>query len=328
MLAGLLLPHSIWLLVDGLQLCPSQPRPRQPGDPACRPRRPGCSELPRGPTRTRARTRQQLDVRAGGRRWSPRQEGVSWRGGDTAGRALLLSAGAGGRGSGHLNLSGRRRVGGSRGPQRLCPASGVEGAGLGVLASGPSWGLPGHGVSGGKGLTLGGRRALPLDRRSHHSCHLGSRDLRSPSQVAEKFCSGVAKTCASPTLGVCWVCGDSPGAPRSRLGCWGVLGQPGGRCSLEVTFCPPCPGTVSTSLQLAYALTVPRGKLLLLLLKFQCLALRMVPGTEEERRAICVLRAYRLARAESALVGTKSFSLGFHCVLEVAVLLWVTFILG
>ncbi|XP_060989331.1 uncharacterized protein LOC133049376 [Dama dama] len=66
LLVGLLLPHSIWLLVDGLQLCPSPPRPRQPGDPACRPRRLGCSEPPRGPTRTGARTRQQLDVCAGG----------------------------------------------------------------------------------------------------------------------------------------------------------------------------------------------------------------------------------------------------------------------
>lgn len=40
-------------------------------------------------------------------------------------------------------------------------------------------------------------------------------------------------------------------------------------------------------------------------------------GTEEERRAVWLLRVYRLARAESALVGTKSFfSLGFHCVLD------------
>ena len=37
--------------VAGLQLCPSPPRPRQPGDPACRPRRPSCSEPPHGPTR-------------------------------------------------------------------------------------------------------------------------------------------------------------------------------------------------------------------------------------------------------------------------------------
>lgn len=314
-LVGLLLPHRIWLLVDGLQLCPLPPRPWQPGDPACRPRRPGCSEPPRGPTRTGARTRQHLDVRAGGRRWSPLQEGVSWGGGGTAGRASSAECWGWSRGSGRLNRSGRRRVGGSRGPQRLCPGSGVEGAGLGVLASGLSWGLPGHAVSGGRGLTLGDRRALPLDRHSHHSCHLGSRDLLSPSQVAEKFCLGVAKTCASPTLGVCWVCRDSPGAPRSRLGCWGALGQPGGEMLPGGHFLRPFPGD-REHIPAASMPSLSPGNRSWLLLKFQCLALRMVPRTEEERRAVWVLRAYRLARAESVLVGTKSFSLGFHCVLD------------
>ena len=156
---------------------------------------------------------------------------------------LLLSAGAGHRGSGRLNHSGRRWVRGSQGPQQLCPGSGVEGAGPGVLATRPSWGPPEA-----EGLTLVGRRDLPLDRRSHHCCHLGSRDLRCLSQVGEKFCSGDCRNVCQPHSRRLLCLRRQPWGTGPRL-VGGTLGQPGrGRCSLEDAFCPPFPGTVSMSL--------------------------------------------------------------------------------
>ena len=155
--------------------------------------------------------------------------GAPWAG------PLLLSAGAGHRGSGRLNHSGRRWVGGVPGPQQLCPGSGVEGAGPGVLATGPSWGPPEA-----EGLTLVGRRDLPLDRRSHHCCHLGSRDSRSLSQVGETFCSGDCRNVCQPHSRCLLCLWREPWGAGSRL-VGGTLGQPWGEMLPGGRFLSPLP---------------------------------------------------------------------------------------
>jgi len=236
-------PLACWLVAAAQHLAPRGWAPAVPiatsaataGRPCVPPPTPGLLRAASRPHEDRDPTRQQLDVRAGGRRWSPRGKGCPGRVGAPWAGPLLLSAGAGHRGSGRLNHSGRRWVGGVPGPQQLCPGSGVEGAGPGVLATGPSWGPPEA-----EGLTLVGRRDLPLDRRSHHCCHLGSRDSRSLSQVGETFCSGDCRNVCQPHSRCLLCLWREPWGAGSRL-VGGTLGQPWGEMLPGGRFLSPLP---------------------------------------------------------------------------------------
>lgn len=160
-------PLACWLVAAAQHLAPRGWAPAVPiatsaaaaGRPCVPPPTPGLLRAASRPHEDRDPTRQQLDVRAGGRRWSPRGKGCPGRVGAPRAGPLLLSAGAGHRGSGRLNHSGRRWVGGVPGATAALP----------WIRRGGSWaGCAGHRAE------LGSARSRRADSRGQEGPAVGS----------------------------------------------------------------------------------------------------------------------------------------------------------